>query len=172
MVNQPMYLCRFLPHNAETVAAWVADDRELFWVAPSTESPLTAGKVLAWAQGRGNPFLAYVGEDRAPIGYAELNPLRGRKDQLWVGHVVLAPASRGLGLGVSMMRLLLQHAYDNLQAKLVSLVVFPNNRRAIRCYTTAGFKFRDEQYHKFGRFQKPHRMLHLVSTCPVPAAAR
>ncbi len=159
-----LHLRRFLPHHAEVVAGWVGDDGELFWLAPSTEAPLIARKVLAWTRKRGRPYVMCAGEDQTPIGYAELNPMQQRKDHWWVGHVLLAPPWRGRGYGAAFMRLLLEHAFDDLGAQLVSLIVFPDNRRAIRCYLDAGFTIHDEQYHQFGRFAKTYRMLHLVST--------
>ena len=170
-MTEALHLCRLLPQHTETVAGWVRDDRELFWLAPSTERPLTAQKVLAWTRARGNPFLLCTGDEDMPIGYAELNPLRDRRSHLWVGHFILAPAWRGRGHGVSFARLLLDRAFNGLGADLVSLIVCPNNRQAIHCYLNAGFKLREEQYHKFGRPAKSYRMLHLVSAAPAPAEA-
>ena len=171
MMTETLHLRRPLPQHAETVAGWVWDDRELFWLAPGTERPLTAEKVLAWTRNRGNPFLLCAGDEDTPIGYAELNPLRNRRTHLWVGHFILAPVRRGRGHGVSFARLLLDRAFNGLGADLVSLIVFPNNHRAIRCYLNAGFKLREEQHHKFGRPAKSYRMLHLVSARPAPAEA-
>ncbi|MCK4659651.1 MAG: GNAT family N-acetyltransferase [Phycisphaerae bacterium] len=170
MATGTLHLRRFLSLYAETVAGWVADDQELFWLAPSTEAPLTADKVLGWARKAGHPFLLCTGDDECPIGYAELNPLRRRRDHLWVGHVIVAPAWRGHGVGVLFMRMLLEHAYNDLRANQVSLVVFPNNHAAIQCYLRVGFTSREEQYHKFGRPAKSYRMLHLVSVGRVPPA--
>jgi RimJ/RimL family protein N-acetyltransferase len=167
-----LHLRRFLPRDAQTVADWVEDDRELLWLAPSTPAPLTAEKVLAWTQERGKPFVMCGEDEEVPLGYAELNPLRNRANHRWIGHIILAPAWRRRGLGVSFIRLLLDHAFHDLRADLVSLIVFPNNRQAIRCYLEAGFKFQEEQYHQFGQPAKSYRMLHLVSAPPVPAKAQ
>lgn len=171
MATATLRLCRFAPHYADTVAAWVGDDRELFWVAPGTEPPLTAEKVLAWTRRRGNPCLVCVGDEETPVGYAELNPMRKQRDHLWIGHVVLAPVWRGQGLGVSFVLLLVDHAFDDLGADRVSLVVFPDNRRAIRCYLKAGLTFHEEQQHKFGRPPRSCRMLHLMVAAPGDSAA-
>ncbi|MFH0980036.1 MAG: GNAT family N-acetyltransferase [Planctomycetota bacterium] len=161
-----LHLRRFLPHYAGTVAGWVADDRELFWVAPSTESPLTAEKVLGWTQDRGSPLVISATEDETPIGYAELNPLRKRPDHCWIGHVIIAPNWRGRGFGAAFMRLVLEHAFHELHAARVSLIVFPDNCQAVRCYVNAGFTIHDEQYHNFGRPERSYRMHHLVCANP------
>ena len=99
MSADSLRLSRFLPHHSETVAAWVVDDLELFWLAPSTRAPLTPEKVLAWAPHSGNPYVLCHEEDQAPIGYAELNPLREAQNRLWIGHLIVAPAWRGQGIG-------------------------------------------------------------------------
>ena len=125
----------------------------------------------AWAPDGGNPYLLCEGEDQTPIGYAELNPLHQLRNRLWIGHVIVAPPWRGQGIGVSFTRLLLQRAFNELGADRVSLIVFPDNRQAIRCYLKAGFKSRDEQVHKFGRPVKPYRMLHLAASKPAPTRA-
>jgi RimJ/RimL family protein N-acetyltransferase len=169
-----LHLRDFLPPHAAEVAGWVSDAHELFWLAPSTDPPLTAAKVVAWTADRGRAFVLFCGDGARPIGYAELNPMQRRADHLWIGHVIIAPAWRGRGLGAEFMRLLLDHAFGALHAGLVSLIVFPNNRQAIQCYLNAGFNFRDEQFHPFGRPAKNYRMLHLVSVPPVrpPAQVR
>lgn len=164
--EETLRLIRFLPHHASTVAGWVLDDLELFWVAPSTCSPLTPEKVLAWTHAGGHPYLLWCEREQAPIGYAELNPLRRLKNRLWIGHVILSPPWRGWGMGVAFIRLLLRRAFDLLAADHVSLIVFPDNRQAIHCYLKAGFNRRDEQVHKFGRPPRSHRMLHLVASRP------
>ncbi|MCP4593920.1 MAG: GNAT family N-acetyltransferase [bacterium] len=156
-------LRRFVHNHAATVAEWVTTDQELFWTAPSIEPPLTARKVLAWAQSRGVPCLLCEGESDDPIGYAELNVMRNCPDQLWIGHVILDPVWRGCGHGVSFMRLLLDHAFDALGAQRVSLIVFPDNHQAIRCYVAAGMMIQGEQFHKYGRPLSSHRMLHLTA---------
>lgn len=153
------------------VAGWVGSDRELLWVAPSTEPPLTARKVAAWTRERGNPFLLCSKEKGTPVGYAELNPMRRQKTHFWIGHVIVAPDWRGFGVGVLFTNMLTEHAFRYLGAELMSLIVFPDNQRAIQCYLKAGFGFREEQYHKFGCPAKSCRMLHLTFSRPASTEA-
>jgi len=47
---------------------------------------------------------------------------------------------QGRGLGTSAVRLLLGHAFEDLNLERVFLHVFATNERAIRCYLKAGFR--------------------------------
>ncbi|MBP3941794.1 MAG: GNAT family N-acetyltransferase [Christensenellaceae bacterium] len=55
-----------------------------------------------------------------------------------IGFVIIDPKKRGLGYGKVMMRLAAEYAFEK-GAKAVSLAVFENNERAMRCYESAGF---------------------------------
>ena len=156
---------------AGMVATWVRSKPELFWLAPRTEPPLTASKVRDWRRPGGYPLMwvpaggvelpvpAEGTGDASPIGYAELNPMRGRLDQYWMGHVLLQPASRGCGLGVRFVAALLDWARDDLRAERVSLVVFPNNAPAIACYRRVGMTLVGEEYHTLPRMRSKCRLL-------------
>jgi RimJ/RimL family protein N-acetyltransferase len=157
-----MRLAGFTPVHAPLVARWVRNAEELFWLAPSATPPLSAEKVVAWTRESGNP-LVLLDESGSPIGYAELNPMRDAPSHLWIGHLVLDPAHRGQGRGEAFVRLLLDHAFNHRRARLVSLIVFPGNRSAIKCYQRAGFLIQGEQFHTFGRSSQRQRMLHLVA---------
>ncbi len=50
------------------------------------------------------------------------------------------PRARGRGLGTEAVRLLLDHAFRDLNLHRVSLLVFDTNRAAIRTYERAGFR--------------------------------
>lgn len=144
------------------VAGWVRDAQELFWLAPSVTPPLTADKVAAWTRESGSPFLL-LDEDQTAIGYAELNPMRESPSHWWIGHLLLDPVHRGGGKGETFTRLLLEQAFAVRQARTVSLIVFPHNKAAIRCYLRAGFEVEGEQFHAFGTSSTKHRMLHLIA---------
>lgn len=123
------------------VVEWAHDDQELFLLAPQTLPPLTVEKVANWctpANGR-QPWLLWNYEADEALGYGELNPLQHCPGHWWIGHFLVAPAARGRGLGRRFVRLLLAHAFLRHAGQKVSLVVFPENRAAIRCYERAGF---------------------------------
>lgn len=132
-------LSPFMPGKAALVAGWAPSARELLWLAPKTFPPLTAAKVIAWSTEGACPLLLYRDEDMEPLGYVELNPMPGEPRHLWMGHCVIATGRRGEGLGRIMVGLLLQYAFRHRPADRVSLVVFPENVSAIRCYRACGF---------------------------------
>jgi RimJ/RimL family protein N-acetyltransferase len=82
-------------------------------------------------------------------------------DHWWVGHCIVAPRRRGNGIGLHMVRLLLDRAFDARNARRVSLIVFPSNFDAVRCYRAAGFSERREVYREFVTRPGRHRMLYM-----------
>jgi ribosomal protein S18 acetylase RimI-like enzyme len=139
------YLTGFQQAWAPLVASWVDNARDLFWLAPKTHPPLTAEKVLAWPQPTGQALLFWHDDHREPAGYAELNAMAGQQHYLWIGHCLIRPDRRGLGWGRKIVELLLEDAFIQKRASMVSLVVFPENTQAVRCYRSAGFRHVREQ---------------------------
>ncbi len=58
--------------------------------------------------------------------------------QMWLGHILVAPRYRHLGLGRRLVSGLLQIAFDEFGATNVCLIVFPDNAVAIHCYEAVG----------------------------------
>jgi len=160
----PWCLAAFDPLMAPLIVSWVQDRHELFWLAPKTIPPLTPAKVVAWPGSDGCPMLLY-GEQRAePFGYVELNPMPGQKGHQWMGHCLIQPVQRGAGLGRLTVELMLEKAFLNDRAKTVSLVVFPDNTTAIRCYRATGFRQIGEQVKYFPNTGRQHCMLQMRLT--------
>jgi RimJ/RimL family protein N-acetyltransferase len=144
---------------AATVASWVRSDAELFALTPTTPPPLTAEKVIAWTGGPDRAFLLFDVSVGRPLGYAELNSMRLNDEHLWMGHVLLDPALRGRGIGSRFVDLLVEMAFGTLSAERLSLIVFPENKAAVRCYERAGFALRGDEFHRFGPARRRYRML-------------
>lgn len=144
-----LVLAPFSAHLADTVASWAASPDELHWVAPSTQPPLTAEKVREWKRDEGHAYILCYEPNRAPVAYAELNPMRRDPTHFWLGHVLVCPQQRGRGIGLALVRKLIAVAFDELNSHRVSLVVFPENRAAIRCYAQAGMHCRGREQHQF-----------------------
>lgn len=142
-------LVRFEPAQAPRVASWVRSDDELFWLAPGTQPPITAEKVLNWTRRSGNAY-AFTHRGSAPVGYGELNPLRRDPRDLWIGHVIIDPARRGQGLGRALTDALIHRAFKIEGAHRLTLVVFPENAAAVQCYRSAGFRLRGTEHQVFG----------------------
>lgn len=160
----PYRLIAFDKLLAPWIASWVSDDRELFWLAPKTPPPITAAKVVAWTYPGGSPMLLCHEQMPEPLGYVELNPMPGRTDDLWMGHCLVRPEHRGTGLGRQMVDMLIDEAFEHRCARTVSLVVFPENIPAVRCYRQAGFKQVGEQVKYFPTTRRRHCMLEMRIT--------
>ncbi|HSW45866.1 MAG TPA: GNAT family N-acetyltransferase [Phycisphaerae bacterium] len=160
----PLTLAGFDRAAAPLIASWVRDADELFRLAPKTPPPLTAAKVIAWPGNDGCPLLLHDEKQPEPVGYAELNPMPGQMLHLWIGHCVIRPELRGTGLGRRLMEMLLRDAFVNLRALSVSLVVFPDNTMAVRCYRSAGMVFIREQMKYMPTTGRQHCMLELRIT--------
>ncbi len=159
-VQMRFSLERFEPPDATKIAEWVETDEELHWLAPNTSAPLTAEKVIAWKKPRGVALVARTAVDRDLIGYAELNPMKNETAHLWIGHVIVHPQWRG-GTGQAFVRALVGYAFEHLGGVRISLVVFPKNRVAIRCYRRIGFLIAGDEYHAFGTSNTRQRLLRL-----------
>ncbi len=146
---------------ASVVAGWIETGEQLRLLAPGTTPPLTPTKVLGWRKPAGTRIMLARDGAEAPIAYAELNPMRRDPDHLWLGHVIVDPALRGRGLGRSFVEAILSHAFDRLCVARVSLIVFPENTVAQRCYVRAGFASVGEEHHRFNDADPKYRLLRM-----------
>jgi len=151
----------FHPSFAATICSWVPNERDLRWLAPRTVAPLTDAKILAWHHDRCTPKLLFRSNDDAPCGYADINRMKVQTDNIWLGHIVIAPSSRRRGYGTRFVQLLLGAAFVDPHATMVSLVVFPDNIAALRCYEHCGFRVTCNEYHRFRNDAARQRMLRL-----------
>jgi len=161
----PWCLAAFDPLMAPLIVSWVQDMHELFWLAPKTVPPLTSAKVVAWPGPNGCPMLLYHQQRAEPIGYVELNPMPVQKEHLWMGHCLIQPEQRGVGLGRLTVEMLLKKAFLIDRAKMVSLVVFPGNIHAVRCYRATGFRHISELTKYFPHTGRQHCMLEMRLPC-------
>lgn len=159
MTNGDLLLRRFEPRFARTVASWVQDADELFNLTPTTPPPLTASKVIGWSRAPGWAFLLHKRGADGPSGYGELHPMRRNEEHWWIGHVIVDPAERGRGAGCALVQKLADTGFSALAAERISLIVFPDNEAAVRCYRRAGFEPRGQEYHHFGPRRRRYRML-------------
>jgi RimJ/RimL family protein N-acetyltransferase len=143
----------------DLIASWVRTDEDLRWLAPGTPPPLTGPKIAGWRKPGGSSLVAFEGRSAYPVCYGELNPMRHEADHYWIGHVIVDPALRSCGIGKAFVRLLLSHAFGTRAARKVSLVVFPDNRAAIHCYESCGFRRVGDESHRFAPGGGPERLL-------------
>lgn len=154
--------------QASAIAGWLYPPDELFWLAPGTSPPLTPAKIIAWQRPGGRRLVMLGGSGPSLLAYAELNPMRHRAGHLWLGHCIVHPSLRGRGLGRRFVVALLIEAFERMDADRVSLIVFPENVRAIRCYRWCGFETVGEEWHRFGNAVEKSRFLRLEARPPAP----
>ena len=163
----PTPICRlaaFDPAWAERVASWVATAQESYWLAPKTPPPITVECLATWGEPGHAPYLLFAQTETAPCGYGELNRLNSGRREYWLGHLIVDPARRGLGLGVQLTRLLLAEAFDQRGARRVTLVVFPENEAAVRCYQAAGMREDGHEWHAFPAYGRRECLVRLAAT--------
>lgn len=75
-------------------------------------------------------------------------------DEIRLGFVIVDDKRRGNGYGKEMLSLAIRYAFDFVKVKKISLGVFENNKSAIKCYESCGFKKvkleKTESYHCMG----------------------
>lgn len=139
-------LAPFTDADIDRLTGWFPNPEALFlWTASGFEFPLTREpfqKHLAECAARGDRifYKAILLETGEACGHIELGALDPRNRSLRIGRVLIAPAFRGRGLGVEMMRLALRIAFEDHGAHRVELGVFDVNPGAIAVYEKAGFR--------------------------------
>ncbi len=165
--RQTVPVCRlagFDPVWAAHVVSWVRDPQEAYWLAPKTPPPLTADRLSAWRATGNEAFLLLEPGRAEPLAYGELNRLSNARREYWLGHLIVDPAARGQGLGVQLTRLLLREAFEQRGARRVTLVVFPDNVAAVRCYRLAGMYEDGVEWHAFPAYNRRECLLRFAAT--------
>lgn len=159
---QPRYRLRpFAPEHAGLIASWAQDPVDAEWVAPRTPPPLTADKVLDWLHPGCQPFELAASTDAPPVAYGELNLLRERRREYWLGHLIVDSQQRGKGLGALLTRLLIERALNWHAARRVTLVVFPENAAAVAAYQNAGMRLDGFETHYFEAYDREVQLVRL-----------
>jgi RimJ/RimL family protein N-acetyltransferase len=116
---------------------------------------------VGWVGTDGGPRLFRRDGLFEPLGYLEVNPMPGQPGHHWLGHCVIRPEHRGTGLGRVMIELALTEAFEVRGARQISLMVFPENLVAYRCYLRTGFREINDQYKYFATTGKRYRMVQM-----------
>lgn len=161
------------PLTPECIRAWSLPDRfpfQLVAAAPPHPAQFESS-AASWAEpaAAGDPA-AGAGPCRdmaIPLAYGEVNLLDRRRREYWLGHLIVDPAQRGRGLGAALARLLARRAFGELSARRVTLVVFRENRSAIRSYRRAGFIDDGFETHAFPAYDRVEDLLRMRAP-PMP----
>ena len=135
-----MHLKKYSTEDFDVLESWITDAGLLFqfagtaWKFPFTRQQMSDYQIRFPER---QFYMAY-NEDSKPFAFGEIivddanTPRLGR---LLIGQ----ENSRGKGLGVKFIDLLIQECNQRLSPDIIYLYVFEDNLPAIRCYEKAGF---------------------------------
>ena len=140
-------LRQFKETDIARLIGWIPDGRFLLqWAGPKYTFPLDAAQLratLAQTEGDHPSHLMFKAVQRpgeSVIGHIELMNLDYQQDTALLGRVLIgSPEGRGRGLGKQLVEAALQHGFDTMGLKLITLGVFDFNMQAIACYRSLGF---------------------------------
>lgn len=144
----------------EYISKWISDERtHAMWCANLIPYPMEKESFKSFLSDIAdrfgdNPFVA-VGDDDIPVGFYCYS-LNHETKEGFLKFVMVDSAIRGKGVGKEMIRLAVNEAFSDPEAKAVQLNVFPENPGAKKCYEGAGFtermttpdafKYKDESW--------------------------
>lgn len=144
----PIVLAPVRPDDAAPLLAWIPDASFLLqWAGPQFEAPVDEARLVEhWRSAAAETparrcYRVTRRGDDALVGYGELGAIdlhhrSARLSRLLIGP----PEARGRGLGRALVDALLGVAFEELSLHRVELGVYEQNRAAIRCYESAGFR--------------------------------
>ena len=132
-------LLPFFPDHAALVSSWaVGDDVVRAWCAVEG-AVVPAEVVAAWSQADDVEAYVFGDPEDSPLAYGELW-LDEEEGEVELARLLVAPESRGHGIGRALVRALVQQARrTHPELPDVILRVRPENAQAIRAYAAAGF---------------------------------
>ena len=129
-------LRRALEEDAAVVAGLIDRPEDLRQVSPRETFPLDGETVRHWIRER---VAGWVLEQRGEIvAYAELVPDPVKNGVFWIGHMMVQPSRRGLGLGRRTVVSLMRAAVEQLNADEIAISAFDDNPAALACYLGCG----------------------------------
>lgn len=135
----------FRPYESSDAAAilsWVSDAAAFYkWSAGRLGAwPITAGDFDSYYRAHPEILPFTMTDENGPAGHLLLRWPTEDKTTVRLGFIMVDGARRGQGLGRTMLRFALHHAFTELGAERITLAVFNNNPPARRCYEAMGFR--------------------------------
>ncbi len=144
-------LREYKAEDARLVVTWFTD-REMFemWNANKYDHyPISAQDMNDFYDAQksvegvmtGDNFWAMTAlDDDKVVGHLFMHYLDKEKETIKFGCIIVDGNIRGKGYGSKMLELAIDYAFNEKGAKKVTLGVFENNQRAIKCYDRLMFK--------------------------------
>lgn len=117
------------------------DYQRLLSISPASHSSADVIKEWFSDEPQGALFSIKTRTEGTVIGFVELDGYDWTTRNAWVAIAIGDMQYRGKGYGTEAMELLLKFAFLGLNMHRVSLTVFDFNKRAIRSYEKAGFRY-------------------------------
>ena len=137
--------------DAPAILSWVSDETAFYkWSAGRLGPwPVTAKDFDHYYRSHPEILPFTMTDENGVAGHLLLRWPTDDKTTLRLGFIMVDGARRGQGLGQTMLRLALRHAFSELGGERITLGVFDNNPPARRCYEALGFRHNpaaDETY--------------------------
>jgi ribosomal protein S18 acetylase RimI-like enzyme len=132
-----MELRGFTEEYGRSVAGWATTAQEVALLCGREEYPFPEELIGSWRKVDPDirSYLYFEGE--TPVGYGEVW-LDDEEDEVELARIIVDPAQRGRGIGVALVRALLEPAVAAGHPDIF-LRVRPDNAAAIKTYLTVGF---------------------------------
>ncbi len=142
-----MTLRNYKTEDAHIICQWIKTEEDVYkWSAdiynkfPLTGNDIDSNYAPLMAEKRFIPLTA-VDDSGDVVGHFIIRyPQINNDEFVRFGFVIVDPARRGKGLGSKMLRLGIEYAKNQLNARRIDLGVFANNDSARHCYEAVGFK--------------------------------
>jgi RimJ/RimL family protein N-acetyltransferase len=140
----------FTPADFDRFTSWIDTPEILMTIAgPMLTYPLTHDQLQKYLDDKKSvKFNVVDTEEGKVIGHAEIITMGDglyKLDKVIIGD----RAIRGKGIGVQLMKALLEYSFEVLGAEIVELNVFDWNIAGIKCYEKAGFVFNPSKQMNF-----------------------
>ncbi|GAB3536391.1 GNAT family N-acetyltransferase [Photobacterium alginatilyticum] len=134
-----MYLESFEKCDYKLLIDWIpSEEFNLMWGGPLYSWPITAAQIEEH-QSKNEVISFWLVSENEKVGFIELFKVSTTEYRL-CRIIISEHAGRGKGYGKHLVQLAIKHAQEELSAETVSLAVFEQNLKAIKCYESIGFK--------------------------------
>ena len=141
--------------NAEKILSWITDEKSFRqWSADKYESyPPDPQEMIQFYDSmkpQGAKAFIFCDGDKE-IGHFILRPLDdGSNKTFRIGFIIVDSSIRGKGYGKKMLLAALEYASKEFGAERITLGVFENNPKALKCYASVGFRQYGEENYTIG----------------------
>lgn len=141
-----MHIRKFEERDAKYILNWITSEKEFrMWSASQYETyPIKPSTLIENYEERARKerfvSLVFMDDFDRMVGHLILRSSFKDKKTFRIGFVIVDSTLRGRGYGKQMIKEAMKYAKENLGAERFSLGVFTNNRVALNCYRSLGFK--------------------------------